>query len=221
MRARVSVLRFGRSGVCSPAVRVAVPYSRHRATSAAAPSRGGSSAPDIIRGTCASRCRGRICAVHVQQLTTTRRRTASDPGFTDFRGDVIPRLRRWLDGSSRRGHRRQRPAKRRQSAPKAQALMFVTKIAKAVARPASPITCCCSASPATTSAIKNGVQRGSGSVGAARVARHPRDKHPERSRRETMPTKHICPLQLDFIARVIGCGQRWRDSYSPHLLESA
>ena len=148
---------------------------------------------------------GRICAVHVQQLTTTKA-TNGIIGLTDFRGDVI---RAYVDngwifhGEVTVDKDPQAQAIR----TKAQALMFVTKNRdSSMTRPALADYLLLFRKPGDNlTAIKNDVSNEEWIEWArpvwldiretntlnARVARHDADE------------KHICPLQLDFIARVI------------------
>ena len=148
---------------------------------------------------------GRICAVHVQQLTTTK---ASNGiiGLTDFRGDVI---RAYVDngwifhGEVTVDKDPQAQAIR----TKAQALMFVTKNRdSSMTRPALADYLLLFRKPGDNlTAIKNDVSNEEWIEWARPVWLDIRETNTLNARvaRDDADEKHICPLQLDFIARVI------------------
>ncbi len=148
---------------------------------------------------------GRICAVHVQQLTTTKS-THGIIGLTDFRGEVI---RAYMDagwifhGEVTVDKDPQAQAIR----TKAQALMFVTKNRdSSMTRPALADYLLLFRKPGENAVpIKNDVSNEEWIEWARPVWLGIRETHTLNSRvaRESADEKHICPLQLDFIDRVI------------------
>lgn len=148
---------------------------------------------------------GRICAVHVQQLTTTRA-TNGVIGMTDFRGDVI---RAYLDngwifhGEVTVDKDPQAQAIR----TKAQALMFVTKNRdSSMTRPALADYLLLFRKPGDNAEpIKNDVTNEEWIEWARPVWLDIRETHTLNARvaRESADERHICPLQLDFIERVV------------------
>jgi len=148
---------------------------------------------------------GRICAVHVQQLTTTKS-TNGVIGLTDFRGEVI---RAYMDagwifhGEVTVDKDPQAQAIR----TKAQALMFVTKNRdSSMTRPALADYLLLFRKPGDNlTAIKNDVSNEEWIEWARPVWLDIRETNTLNARvaRDDADEKHICPLQLDFIARVI------------------
>lgn len=148
---------------------------------------------------------GRICAVHVQQLTTTKAMNGII-GLTDFRGDVI---RAYVDngwifhGEVTVDKDPQAQAIR----TKAQALMFVTKNRdSSMTRPALADYLLLFRKPGDNlTAIKNDVSNEEWIEWARPVWLDIRETNTLNARvaRNDADEKHICPLQLDFIARVI------------------
>jgi hypothetical protein len=148
---------------------------------------------------------GRICAVHVQQLTTTMT-TNGVIGMTDFRGEVI---RAYMDngwifhGEVTVDKDPQAQAIR----TKAQALMFVTKNRdSSMTRPALADYLLLFRKPGDNAvAIKNDVSNEEWIEWARPVWLGIRETHTlnVRPARETADERHICPLQLDFIERVV------------------
>jgi len=148
---------------------------------------------------------GRICAVHVQQLTTTKAMNGII-GLTDFRGDVI---RAYVDngwifhGEVTVDKDPQAQAIR----TKAQALMFVTKNRdSSMTRPALADYLLLFRKPGDNlTAIKNDVSNEEWIEWARPVWLDIRETNTLNARvaRDDADEKHICPLQLDFIARVI------------------
>jgi len=148
---------------------------------------------------------GRICAVHVQQLTTTMA-TNGVIGMTDFRGDVI---RAYLDagwifhGEVTVDKDPQAQAIR----TKAQALMFVTKNRdSSMTRPALADYLLLFRKPGDNpEAIKNDVSNEEWIEWARPVWLDIRETNTLNARvaRESADERHICPLQLDFIERVV------------------
>jgi hypothetical protein len=148
---------------------------------------------------------GRICAVHVQQLTTTMA-TNGVIGMTDFRGDVI---RGYLDagwifhGEVTVDKDPQAQAIR----TKAQALMFVTKNRdSSMTRPALADYLLLFRKPGDNpQAIKNDVSNEEWIEWARPVWLDIRETNTLNARvaRECADERHICPLQLDFIERVV------------------
>lgn len=148
---------------------------------------------------------GRICAVHVQQLTTTKA-TNGVIGMTDFRGDVI---RAYLEagwifhGEVTVDKDPQAQAIR----TKAQALMFVTKNRdSSMTRPALADYLLLFRKPGDNSEpIKNDVSNEEWIEWARPVWLDIRETHTlnERVARDDADERHICPLQLDFIERVV------------------
>lgn len=148
---------------------------------------------------------GRICAVHVQQLTTTMA-TNGVIGMTDFRGDVI---RAYVDngwifhGEVTIDKDPQAQAIR----TKAQALMFVTKNRdSSMTRPALADYLLLFRKPGDNAVpIKNDVSNEEWIDWARPVWLDIRETNTLNARvaRESADERHICPLQLDFIERVI------------------
>lgn len=148
---------------------------------------------------------GRICAVHVQQLTTTMANHGVI-GMTDFRGDVI---RAYLDngwifhGEVTIDKDPQAQAIR----TKAQALMFVTKNRdSSMTRPALADYLLLFRKPGeNTVPIKNDVTNEEWIEWARPVWLDIRETNTLNARvaRDSADERHICPLQLDFIERVI------------------
>jgi len=148
---------------------------------------------------------GRICAVHVQQLTTTMA-TNGVIGMTDFRGDVI---RAYLDngwifhGEVTVDKDPQAQAIR----TKAQALMFVTKNRdSSMTRPALADYLLLFRKPGENAVpIKNDVSNEEWIEWARPVWLDIRETNTLNARvaRESADERHICPLQLDFIERVV------------------
>lgn len=148
---------------------------------------------------------GRICAVHVQQLTTTMA-TNGVIGMTDFRGDVI---RAYLDngwifhGEVTIDKDPQAQAIR----TKAQALMFVTKNRdSSMTRPALADYLLLFRKPGENPVqIKNDVSNEEWIEWARPVWLDIRETNTLNARvaRDSADERHICPLQLDFIERVV------------------
>jgi len=148
---------------------------------------------------------GRICAVHVQQLTTTKGHHGVI-GMTDFRGDVI---RAYMDagwifhGEVTVDKDPQAQAIR----TKAQALMFVTKNRdSSMTRPALADYLLLFRKPGDNAVpIKNDVSNEEWIDWARPVWLDIRETNTlnERVARDEADERHICPLQLDFIERVV------------------
>lgn len=148
---------------------------------------------------------GRICAVHVQQLTTTKA-THGVIGMTDFRGDVI---RAYLDagwifhGEVTVNKDPQAQAIR----TKAQALMFQTKDRdSSMTRPALADYLLLFRKPGDNpTPIKNDVSNDEWIDWAQPVWWNIRETHTLNTAvaKESADERHICPLQLDFIERVV------------------
>lgn len=148
---------------------------------------------------------GRICAVHVQQLATTKA-VNGVIGMTDFRGDVI---RAHLDagwifhGEVTVNKDPQAQAIR----TKAQALMFVTKNRdSSMTRPALADYLLLFRKPGDNAVpIKNDVSNEEWIEWAQPVWMDIRETNTlnERVARDDGDERHICPLQLDFIERVV------------------
>lgn len=148
---------------------------------------------------------GRICAVHVQQLTTTMANNGVI-GMTDFRGDVI---RAYLDngwifhGEVTIDKDPQAQAIR----TKAQALMFVTKNRdSSMTRPALADYLLLFRKPGENAVqIKNDVSNEEWIEWARPVWLNIRETNTLNARvaRDSADERHICPLQLDFIERVV------------------
>ena len=148
---------------------------------------------------------GRICAVHVQQLTTTKAINGVI-GMTDFRGDVI---RAYMDagwifhGEVTVDKDPQAQAIR----TKAQALMFVTKNRdSSMTRPALADYLLLFRKPGDNAVpIKNDVSNEEWIDWARPVWLDIRETNTlnERVARDEADERHICPLQLDFIERVV------------------
>lgn len=148
---------------------------------------------------------GRICCVHVQQLTTTKA-THGYQGLTDFRGDVI---RAYLDagwifhGEVTVNKDPQAQAIR----TKAQALMFVTKNRdSSMTRPALADYLLLFRKPGDNEVpIKNDVSNEEWIDWAQPVWWNIRETNTLNAKvaRDDADERHICPLQLDFIERCV------------------
>lgn len=148
---------------------------------------------------------GRICCVHVQQLTTTKA-THGYQGLTDFRGDVI---RAYLEagwifhGEVTVNKDPQAQAIR----TKAQALMFVTKNRdSSMTRPALADYLLLFRKPGENEVpIKNDVSNEEWIDWAQPVWWNIRETHTLNAKvaRDDADERHICPLQLDFIERCV------------------
>lgn len=148
---------------------------------------------------------GRLCCVHVQQLTTTKA-TNGVVGMTDFRGDVI---RAYLDagwifhGEVTVNKDPQAQAIR----TKAQALMFVTKNRdSSKTRPALADYLLIFRKPGeNTVPIKTDVTNDEWIEWAQPVWLDIRETNTLNARvaRDYEDERHICPLQLDFIERCV------------------
>lgn len=148
---------------------------------------------------------GRICAVHVQQLTSTKA-TNGVIGLTDFRGQVITAYVEagWIfHGEVTVDKDPQAQAIR----TKAQALMFVTKNRdSSMTRPALADYLLLFRKPGDNETpIKNDVTNEEWIEWARPVWLDIRETNTLNARvaRESADERHICPLQLDFIERVI------------------
>jgi hypothetical protein len=148
---------------------------------------------------------GRICAVHVQQLTTTMS-TNGVIGMTDFRGQVIAAYmdNGWIfHGEVTIDKDPQAQAIR----TKAQALMFVTKNRdSSMTRPALADYLLLFRKPGENPAqIKNDVSNEEWIDWARPVWLDIRETNTLNARvaRDSADERHICPLQLDFIERVV------------------
>lgn len=148
---------------------------------------------------------GRICAVHVQQLTTTKS-THGVIGMTDFRGQVIAAYMDagWVfHGEVTVDKDPQSQAIR----TKAQALMFVTKNRdSSMTRPALADYLLLFRKPGDNAVpIKNDVTNEEWIEWARPVWLDINETNTlnVRAARDAADERHICPLQLDFIERVI------------------
>lgn len=148
---------------------------------------------------------GRICAVHVQQLTTTKV-THGYTGLTDFRGDVI---RAYLDGGWY-FHGEVTVNKDPQAQAirtKAHALTFATKNRdSAGTRPALADYLLLFRKPGDNATpIKNDVTNDEWIEWAQPVWWDIRETRTLNVRvaRDDADERHICPLQLDFIERCV------------------
>jgi len=148
---------------------------------------------------------GRICAVHVQQLSTTKS-TNGVIGLTDFRGQVIAAYMNagWIfHGEVTVDKDPQAQAIR----TKAQALMFVTKNRdSSMTRPAMADYLLLFRKPGdNTVPIKTDVTNEEWIEWARPVWLDIRETNTLNTRvaREEADEKHIAPLQLDFIERVV------------------
>ena len=148
---------------------------------------------------------GRICAVHVQQLTTSKS-FHGVIGLTDFRGEVIKAYMDagWIfHGEVTIDKDPQAQAIR----TKAQALMFVTKNRdSSMTRPALADYLLLFRKPGDNEIqIKNDVSNEEWIEWARPVWLDIRETNTLNARtgREQADERHICPLQLDFIERVI------------------
>jgi hypothetical protein len=148
---------------------------------------------------------GRICCVHVQQLTTTKA-THGEVGLTDFRGEVIRAYQRagWIfNGEVTIDKDPQAQAIR----TKAQALMFVTKNRdSSKTRPALADFLLLFRKPGENLVpIKTDVSNEEW-IDWARPCWHGiRETRTLNVRvaRDSADERHICPLQLDFIERCV------------------
>ena len=148
---------------------------------------------------------GRICAVHVQQLTTNKS-THGVIGMTDFRGQVIAAYMDagWVfHGEVTVDKDPQAQAIR----TKAQALMFVTKNRdSSMTRPALADYLLLFRKPGDNAVpIKNDVTNEEWIEWARPVWLDINETNTlnVRAARDAADERHICPLQLDFIERVI------------------
>lgn len=148
---------------------------------------------------------GRVTCVHVQQLTTTKT-THGYTGLTDFRGDVI---RAYLDNGWR-FHGEVTVDKDPQAQAirtKAQALMFATKNRDSSAtRPALADYLLIFRKPGDNPIpIKTDVTNDEWIAWARPVWLDIKETDTLNARlgREDADERHICPLQLDFIARCV------------------
>ena len=148
---------------------------------------------------------GRICAVHVQQLATTKA-THGVIGLTDFRGEVI----RAYMGAGWIFHGEVTVDKDPQAQAirtKAHALMFVTKNRdSSMTRPAMADYLLLFRKPGDNPVpIKTDVSNDEWIQWARPVWLDIRETNTLNARvaREDADEKHLCPLQLDFIERVI------------------
>ncbi len=148
---------------------------------------------------------GRICAVHVQQLTTTKS-AHGVIGVTDFRGQVIAAYMDagWVfHGEVTVDKDPQAQALR----TKAQALMFVTKNRdSSMTRPALADYLLLFRKPGDNAVpIKNDVTNEEWIEWARPVWLDINETNTlnVRAARDAADERHICPLQLDFIERVI------------------
>ena len=148
---------------------------------------------------------GRICAVHVQQLTTTKS-THGVIGMTDFRGQVIAA---YMDaGWVFHGEVTvDKDPKAQAIRTKAQALMFVTKNRdSSMTRPALADYLLLFRKPGDNAVpIKNDVTNEEWIEWARPVWLDINETNTlnVRAARDAADERHICPLQLDFIERVI------------------
>lgn len=148
---------------------------------------------------------GRICAVHVQQWTTTKSLTGII-GLTDFRGQVISAYTDagWIfHGEVTVDKDPQAQAIR----TKAQALMFVTKNRdSSMTRPALADYLLLFRKPGDNPVqIKNDVSNEEWIEWARPVWLDIKETNTLNARvaRDSADERHICPLQLDFIERVV------------------
>lgn len=148
---------------------------------------------------------GRICAVHVQQVTTTMS-THGVIGLTDFRGQVIAAYvdAGWIfHGEVTVDKDPQAQAIR----TKAQALMFVTKNRdSSMTRPALADYLLLFRKPGDNEVpIKNDVTNDEWIEWARPVWLDIKESNTLNARvaREAADERHICPLQLDFIERCV------------------
>lgn len=148
---------------------------------------------------------GRICAVHVQQLPTTKSLHGTI-GLTDFRGQVIAAYQEhgWIfHGEVTVDKDPQAQAIR----TKAQALMFVTKNRdSSMTRPALADYLLLFRKPGENAEpIKNDVTNDEWIQWARPVWLDIKETNTlnERVARDEADERHICPLQLDFIERVV------------------
>jgi hypothetical protein len=159
----------------------------------------------IIRELLRATMPGRVTCVHVQQLTTTKT-THGFSGLTDFRGDVI----RAYVANGWQFHGEVTVDKDPQAQAirtKAQALMFVTKNRDSSAtRPALADYLLIFRKPGDNPVpIKTDVTNDEWIEWARPVWLDIKETNTLNSRlgRESADERHICPLQLDFIARCV------------------
>lgn len=159
----------------------------------------------IIRETLRVLVPGRICAVHCQQLTTTKA-TQGVIGVTDFRGEIIRAYMAagWIwHGEVTVDKDPQAQAIR----TKAQALMFVTKNRdSSMTRPALADYLLLFRKPGDNpTPIKTDVTNDEWIQWARPVWLDIRETNTLNARvaREQADERHIAPLQLDFIERVV------------------
>lgn len=159
----------------------------------------------VIRETYRLTKPGRICCIHVQQLTTTQS-THGVIGLTDFRGQVIAAhvAEGWIfHGEVTVNKDPQAQAIR----TKAQALMFVTKNRdSSMTRPALADYLLLFRKPGKNEVqIKNDVSNEEWIDWAQPVWLGIRETNTLNVRvaRDDADEKHVCPLQLDFIERCV------------------
>lgn len=159
----------------------------------------------VIRELLRATMPGRVTCVHVQQLTTTKT-THGHSGLTDFRGDVI---RAYVENGWR-FHGEVTVDKDPQAQAirtKSQALMFVTKNRDSSAtRPALADYLLIFRKPGDNAVpIKTDVTNDEWIEWARPVWLDIRETNTLNARlgRDDADERHICPLQLDFIARCI------------------
>jgi hypothetical protein len=159
----------------------------------------------IIRENLRITAPGRICAVHVQQLATTMSANGVI-GMTDFRGQVVAAYmdNGWIfHGEVTVDKDPQAQAIR----TKAQALMFVTKNRdSSMTRPALADYLLLFRKPGDNAVqIKNDVTNEEWIEWARPVWLDIRETNTLNARvaRDSADERHICPLQLDFIERVV------------------
>lgn len=159
----------------------------------------------VIRETLRLTKPGRICCIHVQQLTTTQS-THGVIGLTDFRGQVIAAHVKegWIfHGEVTVNKDPQAQAIR----TKAQALMFVTKNRdSSMTRPALADYLLLFRKPGKNEvAIKNDVSNEEWIDWAQPIWLGIRETNTlnVRAARDDADEKHVCPLQLDFIERCV------------------
>ena len=159
----------------------------------------------IIRDNLRVTMPGRICAVHCQQLTTTMSSNGVI-GVTDFRGQIIAAYvdAGWIfHGEVTIDKDPQAQAIR----TKAQALMFVTKNRdSSMTRPALADYLLLFRKPGENAEpIKNDVSNDEWIEWARPVWLDIRETNTLNARvaRDDADERHICPLQLDFIERVV------------------
>jgi hypothetical protein len=148
---------------------------------------------------------GRICCVHVQQLTTTKS-THGVVGLTDFRGEVI-RAHQDAGWTFHGEVTVDKDPQAQAIRTKAQALMFATKNRdSASTRPALADYLLMFRKPGTNAVpIKTDVTNDEWIEWARPVWLDIRETNTLNVRvaRDEADEKHICPLQLDFIERCV------------------